>query len=214
MSNLIKCNRCSTEFIPTYKANGKAMKGCGRCRDVARAYRKSHKCCHGNQIAQCKPCGGSQICTHGHRISYCNPCGGSQICTHGRRISVCKPCGGSEICMHERERSSCKPCGDALNITIKTMITGGRVSDIKYNRLNIDQLITPDYVRGLIDQSLNNCCYCNITMQYITYDATLATIERIDNSIGHIIGNCKIACRTCNFRKVGNKILSRPDEII
>jgi hypothetical protein len=36
-------------------------------------------------------------------------------------------------------------------------------------------------------------------MQYThSYDDDFATIDRVDNSIGHVKSNCVIACRQCN----------------
>ena len=42
-------------------------------------------------------------------------------------------------------------------------------------------------------------------IQFLLYQTNLGTVERLDNNLGHIKGNCVIACRTCNFGKVGNK---------
>ena len=42
-------------------------------------------------------------------------------------------------------------------------------------------------------------------LQYIEYNETLATIERLDNNIGHIKSNCVIACKDCNISGIGQK---------
>ena len=39
----------------------------------------------------------------------------------------------------------------------------------------------------------------------IEFKDDLATIERKDNSIGHIKSNCVIACMKCNKMKLSNK---------
>lgn len=116
-------------------------------------------------------------CEHGRQRHNCVECGGSGICEHKRRRSECIECGGSSICEHKRRRSDCIECG------------GSRICE---------------HVHGLITQSNNQCYYCNVDIQYIEYNTTLATIERLDNSLGHIKGNCVIACRTCNFGRIGN----------
>jgi hypothetical protein len=83
------------------------------------------------------------------------------------------------------------------------MVQGSKQHDIKYNRYDESNFITYDYVQGLITQSNDQCYYCDVQLQYIDFSADLGTIERIDNSLGHIMGNCVIACRTCNYSKVG-----------
>ena len=40
-------------------------------------------------------------------------------------------------------------------------------------------------------------------MQFIEFNSTLCTIEQLDNTIGHIKSNCVLACRTCNYSRVG-----------
>jgi len=218
-----QCASCKCYYTPEFRRNGVAKKTCNRCLEAAKNYRNKYKCEHGKQRPsckdcggasicehnrlrnQCKECGGASICDHGRQRCYCKECGGSQICEHDRIRNTCKECGGSSICEHGRQRNKCKECGNELHKTIKTMINCSKISDLKYNRFNESEFITYDYVRGLIDQSTNLCCYCNTNIQYINYDSSLATIERIDNDLGHIIGNCKIACRTCNISKTGSK---------
>lgn len=65
--------------------------------------------------------------------------------------------------------------------------------------------ITVEHVYGLIQESNDQCYYCSCHLQFVNYAADMGTIERLDNSFGHIIGNCVIACRTCNLSKVGSK---------
>jgi hypothetical protein len=40
------------------------------------------------------------------------------------------------------------------------------------------------------------------------------SIERIDNSIGHIKSNVKIACLKCNKKRVGGKVIEKKTEEI
>ena len=86
------------------------------------------------------------------------------------------------------------------------MIKDSKKGDIKYNRFDEEQFITYDYVKGLITQSGNKCHYCTEPIQYIINEPKLGTIERLDNSIGHNVGNCVIACRTCNVSRIGDRI--------
>jgi hypothetical protein len=86
------------------------------------------------------------------------------------------------------------------------MVNNSKLADIKYNRFDEEHFITYEYVRGLITQAGDRCYYCVEPIQYIINEPKLGTIERLDNSIGHTMGNCVIACRTCNYSKVGNTI--------
>ena len=44
-----------------------------------------------------------------------------------------------------------------------------------------------------------------VNLQYTEYRNDLATIERLDNSIGHIKSNCVLCCFKCNLSKKSNK---------
>ena len=85
------------------------------------------------------------------------------------------------------------------------MISGSKQADKKSNRYDQTNFIDYCFVENLIDDCENKCYYCQCEIQYQKYDDNLATIERIDNSVGHIKGNCVIACRTCNLSKVGDR---------
>jgi hypothetical protein len=160
---------------------------------------------HNRQLYRCVPCGGKGICEHNIERSKCKPCGGSQICEHERLRSRCKECGGTSICKHEKRRGDCKECGDKIHITIKHWISHSKQSDKKYNRYDETNYIDYEFCKELIKESGKFCYYCDIELQYIEYNSTLATIERLDNDIGHIKENCVIACRTCNLGRVGDK---------
>ena len=86
------------------------------------------------------------------------------------------------------------------------MIKGSKTSDKKHNRYDLPNFIDYHFVENLIEDSENKCCYCSCEMQLIKYEGNLATIERIDNSKGHVKGNCLIACKTCNNSNIGSKI--------
>jgi hypothetical protein len=164
------------------------------------------KCIPHNRILYlCVPCKGGGICEHERRRSYCKECGGSEICIHERQRSYCKECGGSAICIHDIQRSQCKKCNDEIRITIQNWIHNSKKDDKKYNRFDETNFIDYEFCKELIRESGKNCYYCDIELQYIEYNSTLATIERLDNDIGHIKDNCVIACRTCNICRVGDR---------
>jgi hypothetical protein len=126
-------------------------------------------------------------------------------CACGKRRSQCIVCSGSAICECGKRKSYCKVCNDPIKVTIITMIKNSRFSDKKNNRFDVYHFIDTDFLRGLIEDQPN--CYwsdCNIPLQYITFTNNLATIERLDNSIGHIKTNCTLACKSCNCKVKSN----------
>jgi len=77
-------------------------------------------------------------------------------------------------------------------------------SDKKYNRFDVDRFIDKCFLKELV-KDYQNCYYCEVKLQYVDYNDTLATIERLNNNIGHIKSNCVLSCRKCNLSKVGQK---------
>ncbi len=182
------------------------QKTCEECLVKRRANVKKYRCEHGRQRSRCKKCGGSEICEHGRLSNICKECGGSQICEHGNRRNRCKECGGSQMCEHGRRRSDCKECSDPVKITITNMITGSKKSDKKHDRYDPVNFVDRCFVGNLLDD-YPHCYYedCKCELQLIKYQDNLATIKRLDNSIGHIKGNCVICCMKCNRMKKSNK---------
>ena len=220
----IKCNRCKCyRSKSSFDKNGRIMKTCSNCREASRNAMKKNNCVHGIIKYVCKSCGGSQICQHGKQRQQCKPCGGSQICQHGKQRYVCKSCGGSQICQHGKQRQQCKPCcganicahdkfrayckicGDALQITITKMLGSSKYKDKKINMYDPVNFIDHCFLLNIIEDCEDKCHYCKCNLQYVDYQGDLATIERLDNSLGHIKSNCVIACRTCNYSKVGQR---------
>jgi hypothetical protein len=162
-------------------------------------------CEHEKRRDRCVLCKGAGICEHEKRRSRCKDCKGGQICEHEKIRSQCKDCEGSQICEHEKIRGHCKVCGDEIHITIMKLIRSSKQSDKKKNIYDETNFIDYEFCKELIKESGKFCYYCDIELQYIEYNDTLATIERLDNDIGHIKENCVIACRTCNFSRVGDR---------
>ena len=100
--------------------------------------------------------------------------------------------------------NNCKKCSNPLKIIIKNWLTNSKTADKKRNHYDANNFIDKDFCKSLIED-YKKCYYCLIDLQYIEYNETLATIERLNNDIGHIKSNCVIACRTCNFSKIGQK---------
>ena len=166
----------------------------------------SQICSHNRLKAQCKECGGSQICPHGKRKSSCKECGGSQICPHSKIKYQCKECGGSQICSHNRQKSHCKKCSDPIKVSIKQWIFKSRQYDKMRNIYDADRFIDKCFLKGLIED-YKQCYYgdCEVNLQYTEYQDDLASIERLDNSIGHIKSNCVLCCLKCNKSRKSNE---------
>jgi hypothetical protein len=138
-----------------------------------------------------------------HNKQRCRPCNYG-FCPHSRRKSRCKECGGSSFCEHGRRKYQCKECNNPIPITIRAMIMSAKQKDKRHNRYDIVNLVDTDFLKNLIEDS-ETCCYCECILQYRLYQLNLGTLERIDNSIGHIKTNCKIACLHCNSSRVGQR---------
>jgi len=105
---------------------------------------------------------------------------------------------GRDRCEHNLKRAYCKLCGDPIKVTIQQWLSSSKTPDIKHNRYDPENFIDKEFLYDLIDQSNNECVYCKVELQFVENNNTLASIERIDNTIGHTKNNCVIACLWCN----------------
>ena len=146
------------------------------------------------------------LCEHGKYKYQCKECKGSQICPHSRQKSRCKECGGSQICPHSRRKYRCKECSDPIKINIEQWIFNRRQYDKMYNIYDADRFIDKCFLNRLVED-YQQCYYgdCKVNLQYTEYRNDLATIEILDNSIGHIKSNCVLCCLKCNLSKKSNK---------
>jgi hypothetical protein len=108
-------------------------------------------------------------------------------CSNNRKTKDYCPCGVRE---HD-----CTNCRDPIVRRVSSIITGSRIADKKKGR-KCDLDFTT-VLNKIIDTE--RCIYCDIPLQYIApYLPNHATIDRVDDDIGHTIDNCVIACRRCN----------------
>ena len=89
----------------------------------------------------------------------------------------------------------------------KQWIYNCRHADKKYSRYDAHRFIDKCFLQGLVGD-YDTCYYndCRVKLQYVHYQDNLATIERLDNTIGHIKSNCVLSCRACNHKKKSNNI--------
>ena len=135
---------------------------------------------------------------------------------NGKLLKTCIKCRMSFIksqnknkCIHKKQNNHCKICGDEIKITISNMIRASKHSDKRYNRYDNTNFIDKCFLKNLFEDSENKCFYCKCQLQYIIRQPNLATIERLDNNIGHVKSNCVIACYQCNVSRggrVGHKL--------
>ena len=183
---------------------GSALCPCGKEKTRCKIHGGSAYCHCGKRKEYCQTHGGSSLCLCGKRKEYCQTHGGSSLCPCGKNKSKCSLHGGASLCQCGKEKNSCKKCSDPIRITISSMINHSKQKDIQKNRYDANNFIDRPFLKQLIDKS-TLCFYCNIQMQFIDNNDTLCTIERLNNSIGHTKANCVLACRKCNYSKVGQK---------
>lgn len=189
-----RCKLCS----------GKSMCEHGQRKEQCVTCKGSAICEHGKRRYRCVLCKGSGICLHGRQKATCVLCKGSSICEHGKQRARCLECKGASICLHGKRREQCKLCTNEVHITIQRMIQESKRKDKKLLRFDEENFIDYDHVKQLIQDSEDKCYYCNAELQYLfCKQDNGATIERLNNEIGHIKSNCVIACWSCNTKRIG-----------
>jgi len=123
-----------------------------------------------------------------------------QMCIHNLQKYFCRKCDGTQICKDNKQIYLCKKCSNPISVSIRQWIFTSKQSDKKYNRYDADRFIDKCFLKELV-KDYPNCYYCEVQLQYFDFNDTLATIERLDNSKGHIKSNCVIACRKCNLSR-------------
>jgi len=183
MNKDVKCPRCKCyRTEEDYFKNGRRFKSCINCRNHANNYRMKNKCPHDRQKSKCFDCGGIGICEH-NRLKY-----------------RCIKCSGSDFCEHNLHKYYCKTCKNPIKVCISRWISSTKQSDKRRNHYDADRFIDKCFLKELV-KDFRNCYYCKVELQYIEYNDTLATIERLDNSIGHIKSNCVLCCKKCNLSR-------------
>ena len=86
-----------------------------------------------------------------------------------------------------------------IKVNIEQWIFNSRQYDKMRNIYDADRFIDKCFLEGLVED-YKQCYYgdCKVNLHYTEYQDDLATIERLDNSIGHIKSNCVLCCMKCN----------------
>jgi len=106
-------------------------------------------------------------------------------------------------CDHNKYEYQCKKCNPGFNLIARMMVTNSMMSDKKSNRFEASNFIDVPYMIEILEDCQNICCYCNKQLDFVNYSKDMATIERLNNNLPHCRGNIGIACRGCNFSRVG-----------
>ena len=198
-----KCKGCKCYRFPSdFLKQGRVLKNCQKCRG-------RYKCPCGVRKYGCTIHGGSSRCECGKQKSNCLIHGGSAICECGKQRGNCLIHGTTSICECGKQKSNCKIHSDPMKVTIRRWVSSHRIHDRKYNRYDADHHIDECFLHGLVEES-PNCYHCDSILQYVVKQPDMATIERLNNDIGHIKSNCVIACYKCNLACVGGKKSHHP----
>ncbi|MDP6586703.1 MAG: hypothetical protein QF535_18755, partial [Anaerolineales bacterium] len=93
---------------------------------------------------------------------------------------------------------------DDLETQIEKRIRFHKEADKKANRPTEDGYINVEYIKDLIENTHDDCRYCNEPMEYFYYfdrSPDRWSINRLDNNLAHVEGNVEICCRSCNIHK-------------
>jgi len=188
MSNdLVKCTRCKKDKnIIHFMKMDRQLKLCEDCR----IYHKKNKI--------------KNFCDCGKAKHFCEKHGGSCLCPCGKRKERCILHSKERYCKCGVQKISCKTHGDTRKIIINNMLYTTRMFDKQKKKFDKNQFIDKQFLSNLLNL-YENCFYCNCKLNFDKKNPNLATIERLDNSLGHIKRNCVIACFKCNVSRVGDK---------
>jgi len=87
---------------------------------------------------------------------------------------------------------------------LKNKISGYKQQDIFKKKLDLNHFTNFENIIFLLHESQLTCCYCHKEI-YILYkqvrEMSQWTLDRIDNELGHNIGNLVISCLKCNLKR-------------
>ena len=91
-----------------------------------------------------------------------------------------------------------------LREQIRQKLYGYKAQDIKKGIYQVDTFITLEYILQLLSDCDLSCFYCHepVFLWYeVCREAKQWSVERIDNALGHDVGNVAIACLSCNLKR-------------
>tara|TARA_Y100000385_G_scaffold129224_1_gene134553 strand:+ start:275 stop:1024 length:750 start_codon:yes stop_codon:yes gene_type:complete len=129
----------------------------------------------------------------------------NQLCKCGNNKYRCPNCTESKFsCPHNKYKYNCKICNDTQTIIIRNWRNSSKQKDISYKKYNKELFVTTSDLKELLDK-YTKCIYCEVPFGYINWAPNLVSLERKNNYLGHIKGNCVLCCLKCNHKKISNK---------
>ena len=124
------------------------------------------------------------------------------------RTKLCLKCRDRRImldknnkCQHGRRKHNCRQCASQPKVLLATQVWhSSKAHDKKSGRYDPENHITQEEILNLLEE-YPCCIWCKCDVQYIYHQKNLATLERLCNNIGHLSGNCVIACLFCNIAR-------------
>lgn len=86
--------------------------------------------------------------------------------------------------------------------SFRQKLSSYRNQDTIKNRYSEEDFVNIEHIIGLLQKCENTCYYCKEQVKVLyenVREPKQWTLERIDNNIGHNIGNLTIACLSCNL---------------
>ncbi len=80
------------------------------------------------------------------------------------------------------------------------LVSHCKYSDKKFNR---ECNITTEFIHKMLHHQTYRCFYCDCVLSLINGNRlhNQASVDRVDNSFGHVISNCVMSCISCNDHK-------------
>ena len=127
---------------------------------------------------------------------------------YGRATKTCQACRDRGViwdknnkCIHERKKTQCRECASQPKVILaQQMSRHSKTTDKKFELYEPENHITKEEILELLEE-YPCCIWCECDLQYIYHQKNLATLERLCNNIGHLSGNCVIACLFCNIAR-------------
>jgi hypothetical protein len=109
-----------------------------------------------------------------------------------------------DILMHINLETSRNKYINIFINNLKNKICGYKQQDIFKQKFDSDNFVNLQYLLFLLRESNLLCCYCHKKI-YILYkevrEMSQWTLDRIDNDLGHNVGNLVISCLKCNLKR-------------